>query len=365
MRVLHIITCLDTGGAEASLYKLIKHFDDRDFDHIVCSLSGRGTFGPQIETLGSPVFALSGRPLELAWAVPSVVRHVRPDIVQGWMYHGNLAATWSRSLRATHAPVLWNIRQSLYDVRVEKPGTARVIRLGKTLSRLPARIVYNSHVSAEQHEAFGYYAMRRTVIPNGFDTDLFKPDPTARHLIRQEIGVDDSAPLIGLISRYHPMKDHANFLEAARQMKEVRQDAVFVLAGRETAQALAGNGSRIDGVKVLGEREDIPAVMAALDVAVLTSAYGEAFPNVIGEAMACAVPCVATDVGDAKRIIGDTGVVVPSRDARALASAILSLLDRPDRRYLGDQARQRIISEFSMAATAAAYRDLYREIVGN
>ena len=364
MKVLHIITCLDTGGAEASLYKLIKHFGDPDVSHIVCSLNGHGSFGPQIEALGSPVFAFNGKPLDLAWTVPRLVARMRPHIVQGWMYHGNLAASWSRSVHATSAPVLWNIRQSLYDIQVEKPATAHVIRIGKALSRLPARIVYNSHVAARLHEAFGYDGRRRVIIPNGFDTELFKPDLTARQALREEIGVDEATPLIGLVSRYHPMKDHANFLEAARLTKERRPDAVFLLAGRDIAKVVSKGGSAVDDLRVLGERKDVPAIMAALDVAVLASAYGEAFPNVIGEAMACAVPCVATDVGDTKRVIGETGTVVPPRNSQALASAILSLLDRPDRRQLGEQARQRIVSQFSAAATAATYRDLYREILG-
>ena len=366
MKVLHIITCLDTGGAEASLFKLVKHFGDRDFDHVVCSLNGRGTFGPQIEALGLPVFGFTGRPLDLAWSVPSLVRHLRPDVLQGWMYHGNLAASWCRSLRATNAPVLWNIRQSLDDIRLEKRSTALVIRIEKSLSALPSRIIYNSHVSAQQHETLGFKRTRKHIIPNGFDTELYKPDPVARHRLRREIGLEDEVPLIGLIARYHPMKDHANFLGAARLVKAARPETMFLLAGRDTEKALSkdGAGRTGNGVKALGERCDIPDVMAALDVAVLASSHGEAFPNVIGEAMACGVPCVATDVGDAKRVIGDTGTVVPPRNSQALASAILSLLDRPDRRQLGEQARQRIVSQFSAVATAAAYRDLYREILG-
>lgn len=365
MKVLHIITCLDTGGAEASLHKLIKHSGDGALDHVVCSLNGKGSFGPRIEALGVPVFAFNGRPVGLTWAVPRLVSRIRPDIVQGWMYHGNLAATWPRSLRFTKAPVLWNIRQSLYDIRLEKRGTALVIRVEKSLSRVPCRIIYNSHISAEQHEAFGYSGTRKEIIPNGFDIELFRPDGIARHAIREEIGIGDDTPLVGLIARYHPMKDHTNFLNAARLIKAVRPQTMFVLVGRDTARALSGGhaGDIGESVRVLGERSDMPAISAALDVAVLSSSHGEAFPNVIGEAMACAVPCVATDVGDARRIIGDTGQVVPARDAQALASAVLSLLDRPDRRQVGERARQRIVSEFSVAATSAMYGNLYRQVL--
>jgi len=365
MRVLHIITCLDTGGAEASLYKLIKYFDDERFEHFVCSLNGRGAFGGKLEALGSRVFAFNGRPLSLAWSVPRLVSRVRPDIVHGWMQRGNLAASWSRSLGASRAPVLWNVRQSLYDIHTEPPGTAILIRAQKALSRLPCRIIYNSHLSARQHGSFGFCDRKISVIPNGFDTDIFKPNAEARRSIRREIGIKDDTPLIGLIGRYHPMKDHANFLNAARLVRASRPEAVFLLAGRDTRKLLQSPAATgLEGsLKILDERQDIPEITAALDIAGLSS-FTESFPNVIGEAMACGIPCVATDVGDARRIIGDTGYIVPPRDSQALASGMISLLDRPDRQQMGAHARQRIVTEFSVAASAAMYRDLYRELLG-
>jgi glycosyltransferase involved in cell wall biosynthesis len=237
------------------------------------------------------------------------------------------------------------------------------------LSRRPRAIIYNSHLGARQHEALGFAKEKRHIIDNGFDTDLFKPNRDARLKIRAQLGIADDVPLIGCVARLHPMKDHANFLRAAHKVIGVRPETIFVLVGRNTettelVKVICELGLD-NNVRALGERSDIPAIMAALDILVLPSAWGEAFPNVVGEAMACGIPCIATDVGDSGRIVGDTGIVVPSRDSDALAQGMLSLLRRPDRKALGDRARKRIVSEFSLGAMIRNYSDLYAAIMSH
>lgn len=209
------------------------------------------------------------------------------------------------------------------------------------------------------------------VIPNGFDLKVFKPDPEARRAVRRELGIDEDAPVIGLVARFHPQKDHANFIEAAARFHACVPESRFVLCGESITPdnlELVGliESSDIQGqCHLLGTREDIPRVMTAFDVATCSSSHGEAFPLVIGEAMACGVPCVVTDVGDAATIVGGTGVVVPPRDAPLLTAAWGQLLlstSREQRSRMGLEARQRIMDNYSLEEVAEQYERVYRSL---
>jgi len=192
-----------------------------------------------------------------------------------------------------------------------------------------------------------------------------------RSSVRAELGLDVGTPLIGLVARYHPMKDHANFLTATSLLAKQDPTAHFLLVGpnvdasnQELSAKIATLGLQ-ERVHLLGERRDIPRINAALDIASTTSCWGEGFPNVIGEAMACGVPCVVTDVGDSALIVGETGRVVPPRDPRALAAAWRDMLqmDRETRGGLGERARARIVTHFSLNEIARRHEKLYTEIV--
>jgi glycosyltransferase involved in cell wall biosynthesis len=254
----------------------------------------------------------------------------------------------------------------------EKPRTANLIRLSALVSRRTLRIIYASRESADQHEALGFAPERTIVIPNGFDCDLFKPSKSARSTLRRQLDAGEDALLIGLIGRFHPMKDHATFLRAASMICKTNQEIQFVLAGRridrknldiaDLIHRLGLNGR----VHLLGERDDIPDVTAALDIAT-SSSFSESFPLVVGEAMACGVPCVVTDVGHSAAIVGDTGCVVPPRDPAALAAAWLRLVDAgvTVRSELGTAARQRILENFSLHQIIRRYEATYYEALRN
>lgn len=287
------------------------------------------------------------------------------------MYHGNLAAQLAVVCSRERVPALWNIRGSSYNLKAEKPVTAAIIWLGGKLSGLPKRIINNSLISAIKHEErLGYCAAKRVVIPNGFDTDKFAPSREARAGLRSELGISADAILIGLLARYHPMKDHASFLRAAAALLKDFPQTHFVLSGegvgsgndelRQLIERLAIAGR----VHLLGERSDINRIAAALDILTSASAFGEGFPNVIGEAMACGVPCVVTDVGDSAFVIGQTGRVVPPRNASALAGAWRELIEMSEasRDDLGQAARQRVLENFSIAAIARRYEALYHQV---
>jgi glycosyltransferase involved in cell wall biosynthesis len=207
------------------------------------------------------------------------------------------------------------------------------------------------------------------VLPNGFDLDAFQPDPAARGSVRQELGISEETPLIGLVARFHPQKDHHNFMQAAAQLHARLPNVHFLLCGAGVtpenpalAQWVEEAGLRAN-VHLLGVRQDVPRLSAALDIAT-SSSSGEGFPNVVGEAMACGVPCVVTDVGDAALIVGETGRVVPPHDAQALADAWHDLLNAgEDYRYeLGMAARRRVQECFSMTTISRRYEQLYEEI---
>ena len=364
---MFLTTGLRTGGAEMMLLKLCSRLDRGRFVPVVVSLGEKGVIGPRIEALGIPVYALGMRPhrpsLGGALLLRRLVKSVGPCVIQGWMYHGNLAA----SLAGRGKPVVWGIRQSLYDLRKERMLTRWAIRAGALISRSAGAIVYNSETSARQHATLGFDPSLTRIIPNGFDTDVFAPDAGARASTRQELGLSEDVVVIGLIGRYHPMKNHRLFLEAAALVSRECPAARFLLAGAQmeardpVVGALIAESGLGDRLLTLGERSDVPRVQAALDIASSTSAWGEGFANVIGEAMSCGVPCVVTDVGDSARIVGDTGRVVPSGDAHALAAAWKDMirLGREGRQALGMRARQRVIDQFSLLAIVKVYEDLY------
>jgi len=377
-RVVHVINSLSTGGAETMLTRLVGAADSSRFEHIVLPLRGGGSLTEQVRETGALTEALRvdgtrnflTAPIRLA----ARIRRLRPDLVQGWLLQGNLAATVGASLGCPHAPVLWNVRWTLYDVDSERLSTRALLRISGRLARNPKRIIFNSQLAATQHEAIGYPSERARVIPNGFDIEHFRPDPAARTEVRRELDIPADAEVVGMVARYHPMKDHAMSLRAAARLVERRPNAMFVYAGRGVD---AGNAelSRLvqtmglaGRVRLLGERQDVVRLYASFDVYWMSSAargITEGFPNVIAEAMACGVPCVATNIGDAASIIGQTGRVVRSRDWRAFSDATAELLDAGPAtlRRLGKEARARIERDFSLDAVAGAYHALYDEVL--
>lgn len=354
------------------LWKLLSRIDRSCFSPSVIALSTGAdymlqsfmTLGIPCELIGmTPGISAVGRVVRLA----SAIRNLSPDIVQGWMYHGNIAATLAAGIVRPRVPIMWNIRASLIEPSQRKPLTAFIIWAGGKLSASPARIINNSIVSAVEHERrFGYRSSKRVILPNGFDTEAFRPSMDARLGLRRSLDLSPDAFLVGRIGRYHPVKDHGNFLRAASILRDRHPQVHYVLAGEHIDDAntelsrMIGECDLRGHVHLLGRRMDMERVMAALD-ACTSSSSSEAFPNVIGEAMSCAVPCVVTDVGDSASIVGEAGRAVPPRDPQALAQALASLIemDAAQRAELGLRARQRIIDHFSLDKVVRQYEDLY------
>jgi len=369
--VVHIITGLNTGGAERALYNLLNGGLADRFDSSVISLMDEGTIGSQIKALGVPVISLGmkkGLPtFSVLKKLRKEIRDRKPDLIQGWMYHGNLAATLACSMCSKKVAVLWNVRHSLYDLGHEKLMTRQIIRANRFFSRLADTLLYNSQISRQQHEFFGFKRNKGQVIPNGIDLDRFRFSGNSRQRIRDELVIPIDALVVGHIARYHPMKDHVNFLQAALSVISSHPSIHFVLIGRDVSldnkdlTCLIPDSLRRQ-FHFLGERTDVHELMSAMDIASSSSSYGEAFPNVVGEAMAASLSCVVTDVGDSAYIVGDIGVVVHPQDSDALAAGIESLLvlSQLERQELGVKARQRIEGHFSLTAIVKQYSALYK-----
>jgi len=356
---MHIITDLDTGGAEIMLCKLLSSLHDEALDSSVISLMDRGQVTKRIEALGVRVETLGlNQGEQPSWQTIKKLRQFvlafNPNVIQGWMYHGNIVATIAVFLfdpMYKKVRLFWNVRQTLYDINSEKIKTRRLIILSRYLSFLPHGIIYNSSLSAEQHCNVGYLSKKTKIIPNGFDLQKFRPDKNRRQQLRKELKVSESTILIGHISRLHPMKDHATLLRAIERVVEglfdvdSKQEVIFLLIGHGVTSELSKNPA----IRFLGERSDIPKIMSALDILASSSAWGEGFPNVIGEAMASEVPCVVTDVGDSAYIVGKYGRVCSVGDDQCIANSLLQLIEnKQERKTAGKQARKRIKENYSM-----------------
>lgn len=375
MKIVFIITDLDMGGAEIMLYSLLSKMNRRKFNLFVVSLIDRGVWGSRIEALGIPVYTIGmqqGKPTPAALLrLIKTVNQLKPDIIQGWMYHGNLVAQLASIFSAGKIPVFWSIHHSPTCLSSERIMTRAIIKIGANISQFNRKVIFVSHNSQQLHEKLGYNSDNTCIIPNGFDTDFFQPSVAAKNKLRSELGLPDSCLLIGLIGRFHPMKDHDNFFRAAALIIKDYPELHFILAGTDVDSnnsILAEYIIRFNlsnRVHLLGERQDMNWVIPALDILSLSSAFGEAFPLVIGEAMSCGVPCAVTDIGDSAFIVGNTGKIVPPKDSQALANAWRELIDMDikDRQALGNAARKRILASFSLNYIVSQYEKMYESVI--
>ena len=377
IEVMHVITSLDIGGAETMLARLVAGDRAGAVSHRVVSLKPGGALHASLNAEGIPVRDLAiGRKLSALGGLmrlAGIIRTAQPDVLHSWLYHADLLATLALALsgrrRATR--LLWGVRCSDMDMRRYARSTRYVLTILRRFSSKTDLVLCNSEAGRAAHERLGYRPPRWRVIPNGLDVDRFRPRPAERAAIRAELGLGEDSFAVGMCARVDPMKDHASFVKAAAIFAEAAPAARFVLIGAGTDEpgsaldrTIAASGIAARFVR-LGRRRDVGRLNTALDIATLSSAFGEGFPNVLAEAMACGVPCVATDVGDSASIVGDTGLIVPPRDAEALAAAWARLRSegRDARAMRGAAARRRVASRYALATMIASYRALYGELV--
>lgn len=360
IRLCFLIRELESGGAQRQLVELVRGLDKTRFEVTVVTFYPGGMFWPAVEQVPGVRLVCLGKTGRWDVAVflarlVGFLRRLRPDIVHGYLEVANELA-WLGG-RAAGARVVWGVRSSDLDLdrydwafRASRWTSAR-------LSRHVDLAISNSHAALRHQREHGFRYRNADVVPNGFDTDRFRPLPDARRRVRGAWGVHDSDFLMGHVGRLAPMKDHDTFLETMARLatRHPRLRVACIgdgppgarrrLAGSEAARAL--------GARLIWERArpDVECVLSALDVLVLSSAYGEGLPNVVGEAMAAEVPCIVTDVGDAATLLDDPRRTVPPGSSEDLMQACERLLgvSADERRRLGANDRRRITGHFSTA----------------
>jgi glycosyltransferase involved in cell wall biosynthesis len=359
IHVFFLIRSLNIGGTERQLVELVKGLDKTRFKVTVGIFYNEGALIKEIEGIpGIHVISLNKRG---RWDLVRFICHfikilttLKPHILYSFLPDANLVGLISGRI-ARVKQIVWGVRASNMDVSRYGWLAGISLRLSIFLSRFPDAIIANSVAGKEFHRSIGYSTNRMMVVPNGIDTDRFKPDHSAGLRVRDEWNIDEETIAIGLVGRLDPMKDHTTFLQAVKIFNQEERSVRFVCIGdgkepykseiHSLCMTLGLNGSLI----WTGERYDMIVVYNAMDIVTSSSSFGEGFPNVIGEAMACGVPCVATDVGDSAIIVGETGIVVPPKDPQALADGWRSMLKRlNDKSYsIKEMARARIVSHYS------------------
>lgn len=354
--VLHVIPSLVTGGAEHMLASLVTAKRAAPYPQAVVSLMAGGVYADAIRNAGVPVHELGVGTLNWPIAVfqlAALIRKLSPAAIQSWLYYGDLITTLALVLSGhrRETKLYWGVRCS--DISQRFNAQSRLmVALCVRLSRFPDAVIANSYAGRSDHRRIGYRPPAFAVIPNGIDIGAFRPNAADRARIRGELGIADNTPFFIHVARVNPMKDHATFLQVAAAMPEIR----FAAIGRGT-----GALQSPPNVLRLGLRQDIAAIYAAADCLISTSLFGEGFSNVIAEAMASGIPAVATDVGDAREIIGDTGMVAPPGSVTAMVDAIRKLMsESPERRQnRANLCRERIAMQFSLDHAVANFDALY------
>lgn len=370
IKVLHIITSLDADGAQHMLLKLCQNIPSDNFEFKVVNLRGKTAFAEKFVEAGIAVEHIGMRrmlpTLSALRKIAAIVGEFDPHLIQGWMYHGNLAATAGRSLAGHRAPLLWNIRKAT-DVSEFRLMTRLTIKVGAWISKSVSRVIYCGRFVEQCHTKLGYSSSNAVIIPNGFDTDRFAPSAESRKLVREKLRLPEDALIVGMTARYHPHKDHPNFIRAAAIVRKTKPDVYFVLAGRGLDKSnafirgLAEDLDLRDRLIMLGEHCSVETLLPAFDVYCLSSS-AEGFPNSLGEAMSCGVPCVSTDAGASSEVIGEDGWIVPTRNSEMLATAVTDALQKSstEREVIGQRARARVVQQFSLSAVAERYAEVYR-----
>lgn len=327
IKVLHIIIGLGYGGAEAGLYRLITN--SPQFTHLVISLKEDGYYSNLLKYKDIKVVCLNlNKKNKFFIGICKLILEInnfKPNILHNWMYHANfMGGIIGKLLRID--TIIWTIHGS-FHIGTTKLLTNFLVRLSALFSYfIPDKIVYVSNYSHKVHLKLGYSEKNSVVIPNGYSLNNRLDKLKGTNLIKNEFNLSDEIVILGVVTRYHPVKDFKTLICALSELKKKYTHFVCLIVGfnipkNEELEYLIRVNKLEDYIILVGPRIDINSFMLAFDIFVLSS-LSESSPNVIFEAMACGTPCVSTDVGDVSEIIGQTGWIVPISDSISLAESI-------------------------------------------
>ncbi|MFC1883606.1 glycosyltransferase [Thermodesulfobacteriota bacterium] len=360
MKIAFLIRSLDDGGAQRQLIYLSKGLAREGHNILVCSFYAGGAFEDDLKSSGVAVHTLGKSNrwdlISFFYSLVKLILKEKPDILHSYLGTANVISTFSKIFRPSMR-LVWGVRSSNTDLSKYDWFWRLSFFLERKFSIFPKLIIANSISGKEHSVKMGFPNKKIVVIPNGIDAEKFYPDPEGRKRIREQWKATEDEKIIGLVARLDPKKDHANFLKAAYLTRAVRDEVKFLCVGRSDDSVYKARIHLMSEKLGLGDRliwmgstDDMRRIYNGLDILCLSSAYGEGFPNVLGEAMACGVPCVATDVGDSSYIIGELGLVVPPRDSLALAGGIQKMIEWIDKEKeeLASKVKERIITNFGI-----------------
>jgi glycosyltransferase involved in cell wall biosynthesis len=371
MKIVHIITGLGDGGAEHALFKICKY--DILNKHFVISLKGPGKYFSLLKKEGTIVYCLNLRFFSILKFIflIKLLRSLKPSIVQTWLVHADFLGSIAARL-AGIKNIVWNVRYSNIEIGKAKLTTILIIKILSMLSYLiPKFIITVSKKAKKIYEIVGYNKKIFKYIPNGYDLKILKINKLQKVNFKKKIKIKKEIPLIGNVARYDPQKDHLNLLNALSLIRSKKIIFFCVLVGSNIDQNNIELISEIkklklsNYVKLLGQKDNISEVMNGLDIHVLSSSYGEGFPNVVAESMACGTPCIVTDVGDSAYIVDKTGWVVPPKNSIKLSKAIEKAVYEKstikwNKRCI--KARLRVKKNFSIGKMVKLYNKVWDEV---
>lgn len=368
--IVHIITGLNKGGAEAMLFKLLQNINKEEYKCVVISMLDGGVYGESIRKLGIEVHELNIGIKNISASLVKTIQICKEaDIIQCWMYHANLLGFITNLF--CHKKLIWGIRRGELISGKDKTTTIFTARLSAFLSKHVTSIIYCADKSRIYHESIGYSKNRSIVIPNGFDLSVFERSEQGGEQFRLDNHIPNDCLLVAFVGRYSNVKGYHEYVRACKRVVEncKGNDIIFACAGKnvdmsnEVLTKEIADCNLDNHFLLLGQRNDIPALLSASSFFVSAS-FTEAFSNAIGEAMACSLPCIVTDVGDSAYIVDKTGIVVRNNSPELLSDAMIAMIDLgiEERNKLGIKARHRAEEMFEISKVVNAYTDLYDEV---
>lgn len=366
IRIVHIITGLGSGGAENMLYKLLKYSDKSKYYHEVISLMDEGVIGKRIRDEGVKIHSLNVSKANIFKSILYARRICKDfDIINTWLYHADLFGFVIAKL-LLKKKLIWNIRHSNLDKNANKSRTLMIVKINSLLSKKTDCITFNSNKALETHLTVGFKNKNTIVIPNGFELNKFSFNEENRNTLRRAFNLDKDSKALITVGRWDVQKDYVTLFKALNEIKNTHTNFKMIMVGtnldeyNEDLCNLSIKYDLRDKLMLLGRRNDISEILSAADC-YISSSLGESFSNSIGEAMACALPCIVTDVGDSKQIVGETNYVVNAKDFKGLAEAIGRFLDKFEcpRNF---NSRNRIVENFDINKVVKDYERNYQDI---